>query len=97
MVLPLLELVPEAANLWALETFPTDQRATCYAVVNVVFQASAAIVSPVGGAFVAAVDYDPEPLLLGYASIQLLLGVYTCFLPNETANKALTDVTVPRT
>ena len=35
--------------------------------------------------------YDPTKLLVGYGSIQLALGAYTCFLPNETANKNLQD------
>ena len=83
---------PEAANLWVLETFATDQRATCYAAVNMCYQITASIVVPIGGYMVDHTGYEPTPLLLGYGVIQLILGAFTCFLPNETANKALRDV-----
>jgi len=83
---------PEAANLWVLETFATDQRATCYAVVQVAYQLTASVIVPLGGILVDAVDYSPTPLLLTYAAIQIALGVFTLFLPNETANVALQDV-----
>ena len=85
---------PEAANLWALETFPTEQRATCYSAANIMFQLSASIVLPVGGAIVNALNYSPVPLLVGYAVMQLIFGIFTWFLPNETVNKAMQDTLV---
>jgi len=83
---------PEAANLWVLETFATEHRATCYAAVQMSYQLTACIVVPLGGMLVDAVDYSPTPLLLAYAAIQLILGVFTYFLPNETANVPLEDI-----
>ena len=84
---------PEAANLWVLETFATDQRATCYATVQMIYQLTSSLVVPLGGQVVSMVDYSPVPLLLSYGVLQALLGVFTWFLPNETANVALADVT----
>jgi hypothetical protein len=75
-----------------LETFPTDQRATCYAAANVVFQLASTIVMPAAGALVQRVHYSPTPLLLGYAGIQLLIGVFCAWLPHETVGKAMRDV-----
>jgi MFS family permease len=83
---------PEASNLWVLETFPTDQRATCYAAANVVFQLASTIAMPAAGALVHLVHYSPTPLLLGYAGIQLLIGVFCAWLPHETVGKAMRDV-----
>ena len=75
----------------AAQTFPTDQRATAYAVVNMGYQITSSIVVPIGGLCVDAVHYAPTPLLIGYGIIQLVLGAFTWFLPLETANRALTD------
>ena len=83
---------PEAANLWVLETFATDQRATCYAAVNMCYQITASIAVPFGGWMVDHTGYEPTPLLIGYGTVQLVLGAFTCFLPNETVNKALKDI-----
>ena len=44
------------------------------------------------GQVVDATDYDPLPLLLAYGGVQLCLGIFASFLPNETANKELKDV-----
>ena len=74
------------------QTFATDQRSTCYAVVNVGYQLTAVIVVPLAGMLVDAVGYAPAPLLIGYGAIQLVLGVFSWFLPNETVNRAMTDV-----
>ena len=82
---------PEAANLWVLETFATEQRATCYAAANVVFNVAGSAAVPLGGLAVSALDYSPTPLLIGYALIHLALGAFTYFLPNETVNTALKD------
>ena len=54
---------PEAANLWVLETFATEQRATCYATVNIGYQITASIVVPLGGFLVDRTQYAPtEPI-----------------------------------
>eukprot|EP00966_Prymnesium_polylepis_P130485 3018256-Prymnesium_polylepis.1 len=80
--------VPEAGNLWALESFPTTQRATMYAACNVVYQTTATIVVPVSS--LASLS-RPSAALGFYAGLQMLLGCYTYFLPKETANVALED------
>ena len=85
---------PEAANLWALETFPTEQRGTCYSAANIMFQLCASVVLPVGGIIVNALNYSPVPLLVGYAVMQLIFGIFAWFLPNETVNKAMQDTLV---
>jgi len=77
---------PIAGNLWALESFPTEQRATCYAAVNVIYQLTGLIIVPIATAFDGM---SSVALIEVYAGIQLLLGVFTMFLPNETTNKAL--------
>ena len=78
---------PIAGNLWALESFPTEQRATCYSACNVVYQLTATILVPVASSFESA---PPVTLVMVYAGLQVALGVFTFFLPNETTNKALT-------
>jgi hypothetical protein len=57
------------------------------------YQLTASIIVPLAGLVVHAVDYAPTPLLLSYAAIPLLMGVYTLSLPNETANVGMADVT----
>ena len=84
---------PEASNLWVLETFATDQRGLTYSAVNVVFNLSASLTVLIMGQVVDATDYDPLPLLMLYAAVQLCLGIFASFLPNETANKELQDLT----
>ena len=79
---------PEAANLWALESFPTEERATCYAILNLVYQTVATIIVP---ATSSLQDWDPALLLVGYAAIQIALGIFTHFLPKETALHALDE------
>ena len=79
---------PEAANLWALESFPTEERASAYAILSVVYQTIATAVVP---ATSSLQDADAVLLLVFYACIQLLLGVFTHFLPKETALHALDE------
>ena len=80
--------VPEAGNLWALETFPTNQRATMYAACNVVYQTTATIIVPISS---AAQDASYVTILEVYAGLQLAMGLFTFFLPRETAGKALEE------
>lgn len=79
---------PEAANLWALEVFPTESRATKYAVVNVAYQLTATVAVPLASIGQGA---SPSLILLVYAGMQLALGAFASFLPKETVNRALDD------
>ncbi|KAL3911011.1 MAG: hypothetical protein SGPRY_008856 [Prymnesium sp.] len=80
--------VPEGGNLWALESFPTSQRGTLYAAVNVVYQLAATIVVPISS---VAQDASYETILLFYAALHFILGTFTCFLPKETSGVTLDD------
>ncbi|KAL3909070.1 MAG: hypothetical protein SGPRY_009558 [Prymnesium sp.] len=80
--------VPEAGNLWALETFPTTQRATMYAACNVVYHFTSGTAVAVTG---TAQSASPILLLLGFAGLQILMGIFTLFLPKETSKVAMQD------
>ena len=58
------------------------------------FHAEAAPLRHRARSLVDAFDYAAAPLLVGYAIIQLALGAFSSFLPNETANIGLEDITM---
>ena len=79
------------ANLWVQETFATEHRATTYAACNAVFQLTASMAVPVAAVAVDKTNYNPTPLLFGYAVIQVLVAPVACFLPKETAHTPLKE------
>eukprot|EP00746_Dinoflagellata_sp_MGD_P146214 gnl/MRDRNA2_/MRDRNA2_78721_c0_seq2.p1 gnl/MRDRNA2_/MRDRNA2_78721_c0~~gnl/MRDRNA2_/MRDRNA2_78721_c0_seq2.p1 ORF type:complete len:544 (+),score=53.97 gnl/MRDRNA2_/MRDRNA2_78721_c0_seq2:63-1634(+) len=79
----------EGAVMWTLEAFPTEVRATAFSLAHVCLRAMSLISVNLSGIFMQGAS--GEEILLSFACPLLLGGCLACFVPLETANKAMTD------
>lgn len=79
----------EAVQIWTLEVFPTEVRATAFAVATGVMRGLAVFALAISGAVVGSLQ--PGNCLLIFSALLFLGGIMSTFLPVETAGTAMND------
>ena len=80
----------ESAQMWTLEVFPTQIRATAFGVAMVVMRFASIVSLKVSAEYIEILS--PAHALCTLAMLLILSGFFsTCLLPKETANVPMTE------
>ena len=80
----------EAANIWTLEVFPTEVRATAVAVTQSAMRVFS--VATISTSSVLVGSTAPTTCLMAFSSCLCIGGALAIYLPKETANSAMEEL-----